>query len=118
MADIGARNRLFRFYKRSEEVNAANEPVGWVFHKQKWAEVKGESGMGSIRAAASAGGVVTPLDRYSLRVSYDLSIDSTMQARDSEGWCYEVLAVRHDKARRNYSDIVVESSGMTEPDGS
>jgi SPP1 family predicted phage head-tail adaptor len=113
MADIGKRNRLIKFYRPLSAVNAANEAEGWEDEpfKEKWAEVKGETGMGSIRAAAMAGGVHTPLDNYSFRVSYDRSIDLTMRLVDPEGDVYNIIAVRHDKARRQYTDIVAQLGG-------
>ena len=113
MADIGKRNRFVTIHKPLTAVNTANEVEGWddTPFKEKWAEIRGESGMGSIRAAAAAGGVHTPLDNYSFRVNYDLSIDVTMQLRDSEGSRYNIIGVRHDKARRNWTDIIVQLGG-------
>ena len=37
-----------------------------------------------------------------------------MQLRDREGWCYQIIIVRHDKARRAFTDIVAEFSGEVE----
>lgn len=113
MSDIGKRNRLVKFYKPLAAVNSANESIGWepLPFKEKWAELRGETGMGSIRAAASAGGVNTPLDHYSFRVNYDRTLDTTMRVVDSEGDAYEIITVRHDKARREYTDVVAEFSG-------
>lgn len=113
MSDIGKRNRLIKIYKPLSTVNAANESTGWETtpFKEKWAEVRGETGMGSIRAAAQAGGINTPLDNYSFRVNYDLSIGPTMQLRDPEGAEYNIIGVRHDKARRAYTDIIAQLGG-------
>lgn len=113
MSDIGARNRLIKIYKPLTTVNAANEVEGWEAEpfKEKWAEIRGETGMGSIRAAAQAGGVNTPLDNYSFRVSFDRSIDVTMQLRDPDGDVYNIIGVRHDKARRKYTDIIAQLGG-------
>lgn len=110
MTTIGEKNRKIDIYGPSG-TNAANEQDGWVLIKSKWARVAGETGMGAIRAAASAGGIVTGLNRYSFRVNYDLSIDTTMQVRDPEGDTYNILTVRHDKAMRQYTDIVAELGG-------
>ena len=113
MTNIGDHNRRVAFWKLSGAEDAANEPVAdpWVLHKEKWAAIKGETGMGSIRAAASAGGVNTPLDRYSFRVSYDLSLTVGMQLRDRQGGLFNVIAVRHDPQDRNWTDVVGEVGG-------
>jgi head-tail adaptor len=95
MTDIGKRNRFIRIYKPLPTVN----------------EVRGETGMGSIRAAAQAGGINTPLDNYSFRVNYDRAIDVRMRLVDSEGDTYNIIGVRHDKARRAYTDIVAQLGG-------
>lgn len=109
---IGNRNRRIGIWKLSGAVNEANEPIpnDWVFVKSRWADVKGESGLASIRTAATAG-IHTPLDRYSFRVNYDPSITVEMQLRDPEGDRYNIVAVRHDKANREWTDIVGEIGG-------
>lgn len=109
---IGEHNRLIAIWKPTGAVNEANEPTGeMVLHKNKWARIRGETGMGTIRAAAQAGGVHTPLDRYSFRVSYDKSITVKMQIRESDGTRYNILSVRHDLANRDWTDIVAETGG-------
>lgn len=110
---IGEKNRFIEIYRPSGEVDSANEPVAdpWTLHKTKWAEVKGETGMGNIRSAASAGGINTPLNRYSFRVNYDVSIDNTMQIRDRIGNRFDVVNVLHDHARRVDTWIVADVGG-------
>ena len=110
---IGEHNRLIKIYMPGTDTDAANQPTpdNWVFVKEKWARIRGETGMATIRAASSAGDVNTPLDRYSFRVNYDRSIDITMQIRDPEGDRYNIIAVRHDKAERDWTDIVAEIGG-------
>lgn len=109
--NIGKKNRLYSFWSNSGAVDEANQPVPdpWVFHKERWAEVKGETGMGAIRS--SAGGINTPMDRYSLRINYTPSINEAMQARDPNGNRYDIVAVRHDLARREWTDVIVETGG-------
>lgn len=112
MSDIGERNRRIEIWRPSGAVNSANEPTGeMVFVKRKWAKIRGETGLATIRAAASAGGINTPLDRYSFRVNFDPSITGGMQVRELDGTCYNILAVRHDKADREWTDIVAETGG-------
>lgn len=110
---IGEKNRLIHIWKRSGAVDAANQPLpdSWVLHKSKWSRIRGETGMATIRAAASAEGIHTPLDRYSFRVNYDKSITVTMQIRGPGDARYNIIAVRHDEAMRDWTDIVAEIGG-------
>lgn len=105
---IGAHNRRIEIWKRVGTMDAANEPLpdAWALHRCKWAHVKGVTGMASIRD-----GVNSPLDRYSFRVNYDTSITVEMQVRERDGTRYNVLSVRHDKADREWTDIVAETGG-------
>ena len=110
---IGERNRKIEIWAHDGSVDAANHPTpdGWKLFKRKWARIRGETGMGTIRAAASNDNINTPLDRYSFRVNYDTSINVTMQIRELCGDRYNILAVRHDKADREWTDIVGETGG-------
>ncbi len=111
---IGEKNRQIDIYSPTMIFDAANEPTGddpWILFKTKWAQIKGESGMGKIRGAEPNGGVVTPLNRYSFRINYDRSISTVMQVRDREGNRYGVVSVLHDAAGRQYTDIVCEIGG-------
>lgn len=117
---IGEKTRLVTINKRSTvDADAANESFTWVLHKTKWAEVLGQTGMGRIRSEASAGGINTDLQRYSLRVNYDLSIDNTMQAvlkvRNDDGTfsfiALDIQSVNHDHAGRDHSDLVCQTGG-------
>lgn len=110
---IGDRNRRIHIWKPSGAVDGANEPIpdDWVLHTSRWANVKGESGLATIRAAASASGINTPLDRYSYRIAYTPSITVSMQVRDPDGSRLQIVAVRHDKAGRDWTDIVAEEGG-------
>lgn len=96
---IGEKNRLVEFWKPSEELDQENRPVDWTFVKSKYAEISGETGMAVIRRQASEGNINTDLARYSMRINFDRSIDTTMQVRE-HGTIYDVVAVRHDMAGR------------------
>ena len=109
---IGDKNRRIEIWKRDGSLDEYNQPNpdSWALHKARWANIKGESGLGSIRSSAAAG-VNTPLDRYSFRVNYDPSITVEMQIREKDGTYYNIVAVRHDKANREWTDIVGETGG-------
>lgn len=110
---IGKKNRRVAFYRPTGAVDSSNDPLpdAWVLHKERWAEIKGSTGMGTVRAAGAAGGINTPLDRYSFRINYDTSITVDMQLRERDGTRHNILAVHHDKAGRNWTDVVVETGG-------
>lgn len=108
---IGEKNRKIGIYKPDTAVDTANESAGWIFVKDKWAEIKTQTGMARVNSAASAGGINTSLVLYSFRVNYDRSIDTTMQIRDPEGNCYNVVNVLHDAARRVDTYLVAELGG-------
>jgi SPP1 family predicted phage head-tail adaptor len=107
---IGQKNRRVEIWQRTGAVDSANDPLldAWALHKTKWAKIKGETGMGAIRGAD---GINTPLDRYSFEINYDTSITVGMQLRERDGSRHNIIAVRHDKARRNWTHIVTEIGG-------
>lgn len=113
MSNQGDKNRRVGFWKLSGTEDSANEPVAdpWILHKEKWANIKGQRGMASVRAAASAGGVNTPLDRYSFNINYDTSITIDMQIRDGLGNRFNILSVTHDYENRDWTDVVAETGG-------
>lgn len=106
---IGEKNRLIEIWKDTAAVGS--ELPNWVLHRKRWAKIKGETGMATIRGAATNGGVVTPLDRYSFRVNYDPTITSGMQVREFDGTRYNIVRVVHDKEDRDWTDIVAETGG-------
>ena len=112
--NIGNRNRLIEIWKPTGAVDGANEPLpdAWEFHKSRWAEIKGESGMASIRAASSADGIVTPLNRRSFRINHTPDITIDMQVREHSGTVRsQIVAVRHDDANREWTDVITETGG-------
>jgi head-tail adaptor len=111
---IGAKNRRIAFYKPTTVVDAANEPTApqWIYVKHKWAQIKGETGMGAVRSASLAGNaVLTPLARYSFRVNYDTSLDASMQIRENDGSRLRIIGIRHDKEGRMWTDVIAEEGG-------
>lgn len=109
---IGNFNRKIEFWKPTGAVNEANEPLpdAYAFYKSRWAQIRGETGMGAIRSSAAAG-ISAPLNRYSFRINYDTSITDDMQVRERDGTRYNILSIRHDKADREWTDVVAETGG-------
>jgi hypothetical protein len=110
---IGKRNRRVTFHRLLEGVDSANQSLGFNDTPAftRWAEPKGETGLSTVRSAAQAGGINTQLNLYSFRINWTPTIDATMQMRDSLGTRYNITAVRHDLAMRNWTDVIVEVGG-------
>ncbi len=116
---IGEKTRYITINKPSTTLDAENRATGWVFHKRKWAEPMGQTGMGRIRSEASAGGINTDLQRYSFRINYDLSIDNTMQVvmrvRNADATFsdieLDIQSVNHDHAGRDHTDLICQTGG-------
>lgn len=107
---IGDKSRRIEIWKHDGTRNAANElaPDGWHLYLCRWASIRGDTGMATIRA--SANGIAAPLNRYSFRVNWTPAITEAMQVRYKDAR-YNILSVRHDQADRNWTDIVAELGG-------
>lgn len=105
---IGERNRRVEIWQHDGTRNAANMPLpsGWKLRGYKWVQIKGDTGMGTIRGAATSG-VTTPIRRYSYRGSYDRTITEGMQVRFM-GLRLDIVDVRHDDADREWTDMIVQ----------
>lgn len=108
---IGEMNRYIEIWRPSAAVDSENQPVGWELLKTKWAEIKGETGLRVINNATQNGGQINSgMGRYSMRVRYDRSIDTTMQVRE-HGVAYDIVAIRHDAAGRVDTFLICEQGG-------
>lgn len=109
----GDYNRLILVRKAQTTLDAANHPVkGWIIHKRKWARIVGQTGMGSLNAAASTGtGVSGAQVGYSFRLlGMDDSITQDMTV-EYKGAIFEIITVAHDYAGKEYTDLVVVAGG-------
>lgn len=109
---IGEKNRYLTINVPGTTLDAANQPIGWVFFKNKWAQALAQTGIGRIRAEANAGGISTDLQRVSFRVSFDMTLVKGMQIVDPLGTTYEVQSVNHDVATRQHTDLVCQTGGV------
>lgn len=112
MATIRAGRKNRRFYLQSPPTtkNGLNEIVGgWTTRMTVVGDMRGETGLTSIRNSGSSDVVAGAL-RYSLRVNYNLSINDAMRALDDNGTIYSIPAggVKHDIAGRRWTDIVLQ----------
>jgi head-tail adaptor len=112
----GGHNRRIVIEARAPGTDAANRPNGaWTEFKRKWTKIAGATGMGAIRQA-DTDGVTRAIDQYSFRIRFDRSITDAMRVRElidgvAQSQAFDILQVRHDLARREWTDIVCEVGG-------
>lgn len=107
----GDLNRQIVIQSRDSGTDAAGQPVWtWTTLATVWASVKGATGMGSIRQAASQQGVAVELNSYSFRIRYRTDMDAAERVV-FDGRNYDVKQVRHDFAGKEWTDIVAELGG-------
>lgn len=110
----GQLNRLFTVEKRTETVDELNQPVpgDWTYHMQVWGNIKGPSGMSSIRGSEAAQGIPRDVSIYSVRIRYraDGSITSGMRLIHM-GMRLDIKKLQHDFERREWTDLICEVGG-------
>lgn len=88
--------------------------AGWQLIDTVWANIKGDTGMSSIRQSAAADGITRNINNYSIRIRYyPTGLTSGMRC-----WVvgepdvyYDIKQIRHDRARREWTDLVCEEGG-------
>lgn len=107
--DIGSLNRQIEIQAQQSGVDAAGQPINtWTTVATVWANVRGESGMASIRKTLPRDGVAMSLDAYSFRVRFMTGIVAGMRVL-YEGAAFDILQVRMDYAGRVWTDLVCEA---------
>lgn len=107
--DIGSLNRQITIQAKQAGVDAAGQPLDvWTDVATVWANVKGETGMASIRKTLPRDGVAMSLDAYSFRVRFMTGIVAGMRVL-YEGTAFDILQVRMDYAGRIWTDLVCEA---------
>lgn len=107
--DIGSLNRQITIQAKQSGVDAAGQPVNtWVNVATVWANIKGETGMASIRKTLPRDGVAMSLDAYSFRIRFLTGIVAGMRVV-YEGATFDILQVRMDYAGRIWTDLVCEA---------
>ena len=108
----GPLTRQIVIEQRASGLDAAGQPNGaWETFATVYADVKGATGMGSIRQAGIVGGdVAASMNSYSFRVHYRTDITDAMRV-NMGGTYFDIKQVRHDHARRVWTDLVCEEGG-------
>ncbi|MDH1522543.1 head-tail adaptor protein [Achromobacter mucicolens] len=109
-----ARNRRILIQRRSDEVDAAGQPLDeWVDVGEIWAGIANETGLGAIRSSL-LGHVSQSIARYSFAVSFEaaraLGIDAGMRALH-DGDAFEIKGVTRDFKDRRSAFVICEQGG-------
>ncbi len=107
----GKLNRRIVIQSRVAGEDAAGQPTTtWTDVVTVWADIRGATGMGSIKQSASMGGVAVELNSYSFRIRFREGLSSGMRVAYG-GKNYDVKFVRMDFEKREWTDIVAELGG-------
>ena len=107
--DIGSLNRQITIQAQQSGTDAAGQPLDvWTDFATVWANVRGETGMASIRKTLPRDGVAMSLDAYSFRIRFRTDIVAGMRVL-YDGTAFDILQVRKDYAGRVWTDLVCEA---------
>lgn len=79
--------------------------AAWTLHAFRWANIKGQSGMGVIRDSTE--GADTTVNAYSFRIRYLRTVTPGMRVL-FEGQVYDIKDVRHDLGRQDWTDLICQ----------
>jgi len=103
--DIGKLNRRILIQRRTPGTDEAGGPLlTWDDVVMVWANVAGDTGLGTIRAS---GALPAPIKRYSFRIRFREGLDEGMRVVMG-GQDFDIKAVRMDYAGREWTDLVCE----------
>lgn len=107
----GSLNRRIRLERRSGAVDPIGQQVdAWVTHIEIWANVRGATGMASLRQSSPIEGVATSINSYSFRVRFREDLDPGMRVVYG-GRVFDIKQIRLDFEGREWTDIVCEVGG-------
>ncbi len=107
----GALNRRITLQSRDTGYDEAGQPVDtWTDVAEVWANVRGQTGMGSIRQSVPQDGVAVEMNSYSFRVRFREGLNAGMRVVYS-GQNFDVKQVRMDFDKRKWTDLVCELGG-------
>lgn len=104
----GKLNRRITIQQRQNGTDEAGQPLlTWEDVATVWANVAGDTGLGTIR---NAGEVPAAIKRYSIRIRYREGLDEGMRVLLG-AVPFDVKEVRMDYARREWTDLIAEQGG-------
>lgn len=107
----GSLNRRITIQSRIVGEDAAGQPVmTWQDVATVWADVRGATGMASIRQSSPIDGVAVSMNSYSFRIRFREGLDAGMRVLYA-GQAFDVKHVRMDFSGREWTDLVAELGG-------
>lgn len=107
----GKKNRYVAIEHKVGTRNEYNQVVDtWFPLIWRWAEILGDTGRSSIRAAED--GLPVNVNRVSIRINYDKQklVKEDMRVTYM-GTVYDIRGIRHDEAKRKFTDLICEEGG-------
>lgn len=109
--DAGSLNCRVAIQQRTVGKDAAGQPVNaWTTIAERWANIGGQSGLGSITSMQD--NVPASVERYSIRLRFTDIVKPEMRVLYA-GQVFEVRQVRMDFSGREYTDLVCELGGRS-----
>jgi len=104
----GDLNRRITIQQHVEGQHEDGQPFDdWQDVATVWANVKGQSGLGAIKAAQD---VPLSVTRYSFRIRYRTGLDAGMRVLLGTD-AYDITLVQMDEAGREWTDLVCNRGG-------
>jgi SPP1 family predicted phage head-tail adaptor len=92
---------------RDSGTDDAGQPVQtWTDLAQVWADIRGANGLNTIKASLDG----VEINAYSFRIRYRTDVDAAKRVVYG-GQNYDVKQVRHDFARKEWTDLICEVGG-------
>lgn len=103
----GSLNRQIVIQSRDTGSDDAGQPVQtWTTLATVWADVRGATGLGTMRAGLDG----VEVNGYSFRIRYRTDVNAAKRVVFG-GQNYDVKQVRHDLAGKEWTDLVAEVGG-------
>lgn len=100
----GSLNRQIRIQEKIDGHDAAGQPTKvWADFLSTWANVRGQTGVGTIVGAQ--GDIASAVTQYSFRIRYRQGLDAGMRVL-LDGAPYDITSVQMDEDRREWTDLV------------
>lgn len=119
----GERSRYALIEQRNPGRDALNQSLpGWVLVAGVWGNMRGETGMASVRNSGTEDGLAKSINAYSFRIGYRPTGVTTamrlrLQTKDpitlavTSEQTFNIKNIRHDHANREWTDLVLEEGG-------
>ncbi|TAA12475.1 head-tail adaptor protein [Pseudoxanthomonas winnipegensis] len=105
----GELNRRITIQARGTGTDDAGQPLDtWTDLHVLWANIRGQTGMGSITGLQD--NVPASIERYSFRIRFREGITDAMRVL-YKGVAFDIRQVRMDFDRREWTDLVCEQGG-------